>query len=246
MRRSGMKRAGSHWLGAALAALSLAAITFALGAPPDDPAAGAPAPAIVTRVVPPAGPEATQFSGTASFVAQSPRDPQRLTFVPAEEQVRLIAGLERIPRPGAIERLVISTIELDTPVTQIGVVRHDGEYVYETVDHVPGQYRGVNPGDGGNVVIAGHVGTRDNQGGAIFRDLHRLDLGDELDAYSNRGRFRYVVTEIRFVASTAVEVMQTSAGERLTLITCRSCNVGCQRLVVIAQPIATPQEASSA
>jgi sortase (surface protein transpeptidase) len=90
--------------------------------------------------------------------------PQELVFEIADEPVRLINEVEAIDRPGAIQRLVIPRIGIDSAVTQLGITRRDGDPVYETVAHVPGQYRGVNPGEGDNIVVAGHVGTRDNEG----------------------------------------------------------------------------------
>ena len=166
--------------------------------------------------------------------------PQQIVFEVADEPIRLIDDADAISRPGAIQRLVIPRIGLDSPVAQLGITRRDGEPVYETVAYLPGQYRGTNPGEGGNVVVAGHVATRDDADGHIFQNLHDLDLGDEIEAHTDDAALRYTVTEIRVLPRDAVEVMAPTAGERLTLITCRSCNIGCDRLVVIAEPVAAP------
>ena len=101
-----------------------------------------------------------------------------------------------------------------------------------------GQYRVVSLGQGGHVVRAGHVCTRDNRGGSPFRNLHNISLRVTLEVLSYDRTITYAVTEIRYVESTAIDVMAPTASERLTLATCSNCTVACQRLVVLAEPIA--------
>ena len=207
--------------------------------------AGAP-PADLIEAPPPA---LRTIASAGSGIADLPREnslpvlpahqnaPHQLRFTVAEQPFLLIQNRDRIERPGMIQRIVIPKIALDEDVVSIGLVTKDGALHYETPNHVVGQYRGVNPGEGGNVVLAGHVGTRDGRGGQVFRDLHHLGLGDTLALYTDTAQIDYVVTEIRFLAPTNTAVMGPTYHEQLTLITCRNCTTNCHRLVLIAEPL---------
>ena len=85
-------------------------------------------------------------------------------------------------------------------------------------------------------MLAGHVGTRDGSGGHIFRDLQHLQPGDAVEIHTAQGVRHYVVAEILHVDADAVQVMAPSDREQVTLITCRLCNIDCDRLVVVAVP----------
>ena len=216
--------------------MGLALLAFATSAPPGDPAADTPAPVVVTRAVTAIDPASLPRENGLPILPSGQAPPTRLTFTTAPEALRLIENADRILRPGAVQRLVIPKITVDTAVVETGTQLRDGEWVYDIAELVVGQYPGSNPGEGSNIVLAGHVGTRDGHGGAVFRDLDRLDLGDTIELYSESGRHDYVVREVRFVSPSAVAVMEPTSEEQLTLITCRSCDFGCNRLVVIARP----------
>ena len=82
------------------------------------------------------------------------------------------------------------------------------------------------------------MGTLDNSGGAIFGRLHQVSIGDRIEVDAGGEAHAYEVTEVRFVQPGAVELMRSDGDEKLTLITCHECNVDCNRLVVIARPLA--------
>jgi sortase A len=69
------------------------------------------------------------------------------------------------------------------------------------------------PGEGGNVVIAGH---RDS----FFRPLRHIRLGDDIFLETRDGRFHYRVTSLRVVGPREVSVLAPTTDEVLTLITC--------------------------
>ena len=234
----------ASWLLAVFAILLL--VAFGLDASPTSTPVPAdasvvvtrPVEAVVTRPVEAVAEGALPREDGVPVLPARQAAPAEFTFATAAEAVRLVAEAERIERPGVVERIVIPKIEVATDVAQVGVVLQDGALRYETPNHIVGQYRGVNPGQGSNVVLAGHVGTRDGQGGSVFRNLNRLDLGDSIQVFTDAGAIDYEVTEVRFVAASATEIMAATDREQLTLVTCRSCNVNCQRLVVIARPVA--------
>jgi sortase A len=69
------------------------------------------------------------------------------------------------------------------------------------------------PGEGGNVVIAGHRDT-------FFRPLRRVRVGDEIDLASPDGTARYQVMWTRVVQPTDTKPLEPSHQAVLTLITC--------------------------
>ncbi|MEE9277770.1 MAG: sortase [Dehalococcoidia bacterium] len=227
-----------HWFWGSIALVSLLLVMVGLDARPANSMDSATKPMVRTRPlhVETATAGLPREHGVPVLPATQ-EQPREFTFVAAESPVRLLPETDRIQLPGSVQRLVIPAISLDSEVVQVGLVAEGGTLQYETANFVVGQYRGVNPGQGDNVVLAGHVGTRNGQGGQVFRDLRKLELGDRLETYTDIGMTEYVVTEIRFVEPTATEIMAPTKGERLTLITCRNCNVDCQRLVVIAEPV---------
>lgn len=162
--------------------------------------------------------------------------PRTLVFETVAEPTPLIENVATIERPGEVQRLVIPSINLDSDVVRQGIEKVGGELHYGTPNLVVGQYGGFNPGEGENVVLAGHVGTRDGSGGHVFRELQQVQRGDRVEVYTAQGLQIYVVDEIRHVGGEAVEVMAPTNREQITLITCRLCNVDCERLVVVAVP----------
>ncbi len=71
----------------------------------------------------------------------------------------------------------------------------------------------ADPGDPGNVVIAGH---RDS----FFRPLRNIRLGDDIFLDTRDGQFHYQVTSLKVVGARDVSVLAPTPEEVLTLITC--------------------------
>jgi sortase A len=69
------------------------------------------------------------------------------------------------------------------------------------------------PGAPGNLGVAGH---RDG----YFRVLKDIELGDEITITTMNGRESYVVLELRIVDPTAVEVLDPTVQQSVTLVTC--------------------------
>lgn len=95
-----------------------------------------------------------------------------------------------------VERIVIPSIKLDAKVIEVGweIVEQNGQQtaVWQVAEYAVGQHRGsANPGEGGNVVLAGHVGGY----GQVFRDLYYVLPGDQVTIYSNGRQFLYTVKE---------------------------------------------------
>ena len=124
-------------------------------------------------------------------------------------------------------RLRIPVMVLDSPVHEVSVNMGTWEVSPMDIGHHTGT---GNPGEFGNVVLAGH---RDINS-ALFRELDRLEPGDEVYVSNSLGEYRYIVQESLVVSPDYVEVMDPTDDSRVTLITCTPPGLATQRLVVTA------------
>jgi LPXTG-site transpeptidase (sortase) family protein len=131
--------------------------------------------------------------------------------------------------PGLLlpSRLRIPVMFLDSAVHEVEV--NMGEWAVSPLD--VGHHVGTgNPGQVGNVVLAAH---RDINS-ALFRELDRLEPGDEVFVYNALGEYRYIVSESFVVNPDDAEVMDPTGDARVTLITCTPIGLATQRLIVVA------------
>jgi sortase A len=132
-----------------------------------------------------------------------------------------------VPTPGPQQ-----AIQIDIPAINVHnwpVVQGDGwEQLKKGVaQHIPS----ANPGENGNVVLSGH----DDVYGEVFRDLDKLQPGDEVILYTMQEQFIYLVTETRIVEPSQVEVMNPTSDPTVTLISCYPYMVDKKRIVVFAK-----------
>ena len=125
-------------------------------------------------------------------------------------------------------RLRIPVMFLDSPVHEVYVNMGEWEVSPMEIGHHAGT---ANPGEVGNVVLAGH---RDINS-ALFRELDRLEPGDEVFVSNSMGEYRYIVQESFVVNPDQTEVMEPTTDKRVTLITCTPIGLSTQRLIVVAQ-----------
>jgi LPXTG-site transpeptidase (sortase) family protein len=150
----------------------------------------------------------------------APPDPSvfNTPMVAADADDRLYWG-DR-PRPGLATHLAIDAVGIDTDVTEGGVVvNKQGQLEWQTVPFIAVQYRETALiGARGNAVISGHVVTISE--GNVFRNLYKVNLGDEVKVQTADGHFTYVVDDVKLVPPQSIEVMQPTKDAKLTLITC--------------------------
>jgi sortase (surface protein transpeptidase) len=121
-------------------------------------------------------------------------------------------------------RLRIPAVGVDARVDPVGVTAQGDMDIPEPVDEV-GWYRyGSYPGArAGATVVAGHVDTRDQGQGALFR-LREASVGDEVSVVREDGRqvrYRVVGRETFVKQRLPVERLFARDGSpRLVLITC--------------------------
>lgn len=128
------------------------------------------------------------------------------------------------PGPAHATRIQIQAIGVDAPVVQ-----GDG---WEQLKKGVGQHIGTpNPGQKGNIVLSAH----NDVFGEIFRDLDRLNPGDEILLSTSQQVYVYIVKQTQIVEPTRVDVMNPTQEAILTLISCYPYMVDNQRIVVTAE-----------
>lgn len=199
---------------ASAALLSLLLLVgVACGAPAGDGAGEAGVPTVAPPSEPPPSepaPPATTSRPT-SELADRVRPLDSARYDPAEHAApaRTVTGLS-LPALG---------VEV-APVEPVGV-EPNGEMEIPPADEV-GWYRfGAAPGEAGSAVLAAHVAYDGVDG--VFRDLDRLDAGDEVAVTFDDGTTAsYRVTEVVTHAKDALpdDLFARRGPERLVLITC--------------------------
>lgn len=141
---------------------------------------------------------------------------------------------------GAPARLVIHPIGVDAEIEQIHI--RDGVMAVPDDPWHVGWYSQLGfPGDGGNVVMAGHKDWWDI-GPVVFWDLGLLQPGDTIVVLSHGGdELRYAVESVDQLSSMTppAEYTANTGSELLTLITCSGTFDGAEydaRLIVRARP----------
>jgi sortase A len=131
-----------------------------------------------------------------------------------------------LPTPGPEQaiRLQVPSIGVDAPVVQ-------GD-AWEQLKKGVGQHNGTaDPGKPGNAVLSAH----NDIFGEIFRDLDRVQKGDQVILFTNQRTYTYVVVDSKIVEPTAVEAMAPTNQPTVTLISCYPYLVDNKRIVVVAR-----------
>jgi sortase A len=142
-------------------------------------------------------------------------------------------------------RIVIPAIGVDAPIVPMGMTMEEIEGTPQPRWAVPdppiaGWHETSSPlGVPGNVVINGHNFPQN----AVFRDLYKIEPGEQVVLFSDQMPFPYEVTDVILLpeANQPLEVQQANASyiqptddERTTLVTCHPYGSIRYRLIVIA------------
>jgi LPXTG-site transpeptidase (sortase) family protein len=119
---------------------------------------------------------------------------------------RATPGPHRIATGDAIGEMKIPRIGLETMVVQ----GESARILHRAVGHLP---ETAMPGEPGNVALAGH---RDG----FFRPLKDIHVGDAISLDTLDGEFVYRVESTEVVWPSDVQVLQPTAENSLTLVTC--------------------------
>ncbi len=146
-------------------------------------------------------------------------------------------------------RITIPSVQIDSSVVPVGwdmIPGKDGQQSsqWQVADYAVGHHQGTaNPGEIGNVVMSGHVDWK----GEVFRNLHKVQRGDEIHVFTANREYLYIVQGIVKVKEEGADVtdemrrqnaayMNPTPDQSLTLITCFPYGVDDYRLIVIAKP----------
>ena len=107
---------------------------------------------------------------------------------------------------GLIGRIEIERLGLSVMIME----GDDGKTLRRAAGHVPGT---ALPGQLGNVGITAHRDT-------FFRPLRNIQMDDVITLTTLQGEYRYRVVSTKVVSPKDVEVLDSTGGEILTLVTC--------------------------
>ena len=138
-------------------------------------------------------------------------------------------------------------IGLDAPVVEVGwqvVQRGDRQVTeWEVADFAAGFHKGsAYPGNGSNTVISGHHNIR----GEVFRDLHKLDVGDDVYLFVEDQEYHYSIRAKHLLREKGMpedvrrqnaRFIQPTSYERLTLVTCWPYTGNSHRIIILARPV---------
>lgn len=98
----------------------------------------------------------------------------------------------------------------------------------ETLKNYIGMFKGCNmPGEYGNFSVAAH----NNIYTEIFRNLHKVQIGDKIRVITKQYEYVYLVRSVNEIAPTQTEVLEPNYSKKeITLITCT--DLGQSRIVV--------------
>jgi LPXTG-site transpeptidase (sortase) family protein len=150
---------------------------------------------------------------------------------------------------GIPSRIVDEVIDLDAPVVEMGWrLEKKGEQIVSqwiVPENEAGWHlNSARPGQGSNIVISGH---NNSSGGHVFANLEELTVGSQLTVWTDEGEsYIYQVSERRIIKAFGASqetldylqaVIQPTATEQLTLITCWPSWTNTHRLIIIAEPL---------
>jgi len=130
-----------------------------------------------------------------------------------------------IPTPGpqSARQMQIPKISLNAPV----VMGDNWEQLKKGI----GQHLNTaSPGQNGNMVVSAH----NDIFGELFRDLDKLEPGDEVIVITQDRSYTYIVTGTQIVNPTDVQVMDQTENATLTMISCYPYRKDNKRIVVTA------------
>jgi sortase A len=187
---------------------------------------GATVPPATVTTSPPV-PLATTSTSTASTAAAPVTEAP--TTVPTTDDP--VAGLP-VPQPAPADpyaaESVVALGKIEIPKLNVSKVLYEG-VTLTTLDRGPGHWPGTAlPGAVGNVVIGGHRTSHDRP----FRDVDKLDTGDEVVFTTDAGRFVYTVTSTEVVTPDAIRIIDQTSEPTATLFACTPPGSTKYRLVI--------------
>ncbi|HUF34204.1 MAG TPA: class E sortase [Acidimicrobiales bacterium] len=134
-----------------------------------------------------------------------------------------------------IGRIEIPKLGLDAALNQ-GIA-------LTSIDRGPSHWPGTAlPGQAGNTVVAGHRVTKTRP----FREIHRLEIGDEMILTGEQGRFVYRVNATDVVTPDALYIVDQTPEPTATIFACHPPGSARYRYVVTFDLVGPPAGFTSA
>jgi sortase A len=211
----------------------------------------------------------SQSAAPAEIVAQqaqpstAPTAPPRrfnipiLNNQPSDQISNIVPKQANNAGPSTISRIVVPAINLDKKVIEVGWTAQkqpDGQEVavWDVDKYRVGHHKGSsNPGNGGNIVLAGHSGGK----AYPFNDIYYLKPGDLIELYSNDQVYQYSVTEHILVDEVGqplekrlenARYIEPTDEELLTMVACwplTGPDKFKQRIIIRSKPLGEPPAA---
>lgn len=158
----------------------------------------------------------------------------------AEQGLPDVEGLSDLKAVRRLADAFEAELETGRAMGRIGIPRIDLDAVIvegtdtATLRKGPGHYPETGlPGQGTTIGVAGHRTTYL----APFREISKLERGDEVALEMPYGTFTYEVSRTRIVEPTDVEIVRDVGRERLVLTACHPLYSAAQRYAVFARPV---------
>jgi LPXTG-site transpeptidase (sortase) family protein len=150
------------------------------------------------------------------------------------------------PASSAPVRVVAPAIDLDQTVLTVGwhqeTIHDKLVSVWDVAQYAVGWHKNSKyPGQGGNVVLAGH----NNIYGEVFRRLEDLHVGDVITVYADGRSYDYAMESRVIVKEEGATPAEKASNarwigsfpdERLTLVACYPYTGNSHRIIIIAEP----------
>lgn len=145
-----------------------------------------------------------------------PPTPSAGSPVPISDSVPSTPSREaRLP----ITRVVAPSIGLDVEVVNAPLVQSDGQWTWRVPPFKAGHAEDTaGAGQVGNAVLMGHISSIHS--GDVFKNLNRVQVGDQIDVFSGERRFTYRVDDVRSVPRTDLEMVEPTPEPIVSLFTC--------------------------
>jgi LPXTG-site transpeptidase (sortase) family protein len=124
--------------------------------------------------------------------------------------------------------LLIPALDLDAPIVE-------GDDSHSLTKGVGRRLSSAAPGESSNCVLSAHNDVY----GAWFRDLHKLQAGDQVEIHTVEATFIYTVRLVEIVSPYAVEFLEPTETPVLTLISCYPIPLNTHRVVAVADLTST-------
>lgn len=163
------------------------------------------------------------FRPNPKGIVAAKAQPGQKTTIPVDSQFGIV-----IPKIDANAKVIPNVNPYDSK-----------DYQWQLTKGVAHARGTVFPGQVGNVFIFAHSAGdfwQANRFNAVFYLLYKLNKGDDIDLFYKGEKFKYRVTEVKYVEATDVKYLTGSGSNKtVTLMTCWPPGTTLKRLIVIAK-----------